>query len=274
MQMRCKKANRLLSEKLDGMLSPRENAALAKHLDQCPACRRRLTDYMQLDAALADLEQTPPAALQQNIMAEIAASQPQRAPQQSRRFLWGPGTAVAAAAAVLLLLLGSGKLMLPAGNETAVAAGVQDSAAADEATLQDAGGEALQSATAAPDQASTDLKQGSVLPEPPGSDGASGDTTDAASPFEQAGENAATEMGGGGDAFDLTTFLAWQELPVLVLYGRQTAEFTQITAWDEIADGVWEAKAPLTQLQQLHEAEGGTWYGEVTGQTGILLLCP
>ena len=64
MQMRCKKANRLLSEKLDGMLSPRENAALAKHLDQCPACRRRLTDYMQLDAALADLEQTPPAALQ------------------------------------------------------------------------------------------------------------------------------------------------------------------------------------------------------------------
>lgn len=37
------KANRLLSEKLDGMLSPRENAALAKHLDQCPACRRRLT---------------------------------------------------------------------------------------------------------------------------------------------------------------------------------------------------------------------------------------
>ena len=50
--MRCKKANRLLSEKLDGMLSPRENAALAKHLDQCPACRRRLTDYMQLDAAL------------------------------------------------------------------------------------------------------------------------------------------------------------------------------------------------------------------------------
>lgn len=274
MQMRCKKANRLLSEKLDGMLSPRENAALAKHLDQCPACRRRLTDYMQLDAALADLEQTPPAALQQNIMAEIAASQPQRAPRQSRRFLWGPGTAVAAAAAVLLLLLGSGKLMLPAGNETAVAAGVQDSAAADEATQQDAGGEALQSATAAPDQASTDLKQGSVLPEPSGSDGASGDTTDAASPFEQAGENAATEMGGGDDAFDLTTFLAWQELPVLVLYGRQTAEFTQITAWDEIADGVWEAKAPLTQLQQLHEAEGGTWYGEVTGQTGILLLCP
>lgn len=53
------KANRLLSEKLDGMLSPRENAALAKHLDQCPACRRRLTDYMQLDAALADLEKEP-----------------------------------------------------------------------------------------------------------------------------------------------------------------------------------------------------------------------
>ena len=224
---------------------------------------------MQLEAALADLEKEPPAALQQNIMAEIAANQPRWAPRQPRRFLWGPGTAVAAAAVVLLLLLGSGKLMLPAGNETAVAAGVQDSAAADEATLQDAGGEALQSATAAPD-----LKQGSVLPELSGSDGASGDTTDAASPFEQAGETAATEMGGGDDAFDLETFLAWQELPVLVLYGRQTAEFVQITAWDEIAEGVWEAKAPLAQLQQLHEAEGGTWYGEVTGQTGILLLCP
>ena len=272
--MRCKKANRLLSEKLDGMLSPRENAALAKHLDQCPACRRRLTDYMQLDAALADLEKEPPAALQQNIMAEIAANQPQWAPRQPRRFLWGPGTAVAAAAAVLLLLLGSGKLMLPAGNETAVASGGQDSAAGDEATLQDAGGEALQSATAAPDQPSPDLKQGSVLPELSGSDGASGDTTDTASPFEQAGENAATEMGGGDDAFDLDTFLAWQELPVLVLYGRQTAEFAQITAWDEIAEGVWEAKAPLAQLLQLHEAEGGTWHGEVTGQTGILLLCP
>ena len=45
-------------------------------------------------------------------------------------------------------------------------------------------------------------------------------------------------------------------------------------AWDEIAEGVWEAKAPLAQLLQLHEAEGGTWHGEVTGQTGILLLCP
>ena len=72
----------------------------------------------------------------------------------------------------------------------------------------------------------------------------------------------------------MDTFLAWQELPVLVLYGRQTAEFAQITAWDEIAEGVWEAKAPLAQLLQLHEAEGGTWHGEVTGQTGILLLCP
>ena len=81
-------------------------------------------------------------------------------------------------------------------------------------------------------------------------------------------------MGGGDDAFDLDTFLAWQELPVLVLYGRQTAEFAQITPWDEIAAGVWEAKAPLAQLLQLHEAEGGTWHGEVTGQTGILLLCP
>ena len=82
-------------------------------------------------------------------------------------------------------------------------------------------------------------------------------------------------MGGGDDAFDLDTFLAWQELPVLVLYGRQTAEFVQITAWDQIQQHAVDGfHAPLAQLLQLHEAEGGTWHGEVTGQTGILLLCP
>lgn len=157
--MRCKKANRLLSEKLDGMLSPRENAALAKHLDQCPACRRRLTDYMQLDAALADLEKEPPAALQQNIMAEIAANQPQWAPRQPRRFLWGPGTAVAAAAAVLLLLLGSGKLMLPPEMRPPSPPACKTALQRMRPPAGCPGEKRCKARPAAPDQPSPDLKQ-------------------------------------------------------------------------------------------------------------------
>ncbi len=59
--MRCSKAERLISRRLDGRLSSREAAALDRHLAECERCRRAAELLQQAWRALAPLEATPPA---------------------------------------------------------------------------------------------------------------------------------------------------------------------------------------------------------------------
>lgn len=68
----CDQALELISARLDGALTPQEDAALEAHLAQCPQCRALLADLSALRAACAGLEPPVPADLTARIMAQLA----------------------------------------------------------------------------------------------------------------------------------------------------------------------------------------------------------
>ncbi len=61
--MKCNEVQEHLSAWLDGEVSEELSAALATHLDECPACQAELAALERLDAALAELEALAPAGL-------------------------------------------------------------------------------------------------------------------------------------------------------------------------------------------------------------------
>lgn len=103
----CEEALELISAKIDGALTQEEEAALAAHLERCPACRALLTD---LEALHRDMEGAmppvpPPSGLQEEIMARIRGEQPARARSGLRWRTWA-----AMAAVLAVVLLGTGTL--------------------------------------------------------------------------------------------------------------------------------------------------------------------
>ncbi len=44
--MKHRKYEKMISKHLDGRLAPEEESALQRHLAECPACRRRLEEYL------------------------------------------------------------------------------------------------------------------------------------------------------------------------------------------------------------------------------------
>lgn len=71
--MTCDKAAQFISALFDGELIPRE-AAL--HLDRCPACRQRLSDYSRMSAELRRLASAMPGDLLPNLSLEQNARPP------------------------------------------------------------------------------------------------------------------------------------------------------------------------------------------------------
>jgi len=58
--MNCRRVEQVLSDHLEGLLSPRESGAVAAHLRECPACHRLREEYRSLFARMRDLaEQLP-----------------------------------------------------------------------------------------------------------------------------------------------------------------------------------------------------------------------
>ncbi|WP_258358816.1 anti-sigma factor family protein [Moorella sulfitireducens] len=98
--MRCLEARELFSPYLDGELSPAENELLRRHLDECPACRGEIEQWLDISRALRGL--AAPVAAPPGFPAAAAAR------LAARRRSW---TAVrrfaAAAAAVAVLVAGS-----------------------------------------------------------------------------------------------------------------------------------------------------------------------
>lgn len=76
----CDQALELISARLDGALTPQEDAALEAHLAQCPQCRALLADLSALHAACAGLEPPVPAGLTDRIMAQLAKEAAEPAP--------------------------------------------------------------------------------------------------------------------------------------------------------------------------------------------------
>ncbi len=112
--MRCPKAQKYISEYIDGALDARQAAELERHLQDCPACREVLEDLRGLKDAAADLETPEPDdAVWMKIRTRLAAgaAEPAGGIRVPGRFAlsWNnPALRLAGAAALALVLVASG----------------------------------------------------------------------------------------------------------------------------------------------------------------------
>ena len=72
--MSCDKYLDMISARLDGELTPAEEAELTAHLQTCPACRASAAELEGLHSALTDLgEVDAPAELSLSVLSKIKA---------------------------------------------------------------------------------------------------------------------------------------------------------------------------------------------------------
>ena len=114
--MICEEALLLMSARLDGELTPDEEAALAEHLAVCPACAELMESMRGLDTQLATLREPAPEGLKKGVLYRIDQATGKARP--ARRGWFGPGAALGAVAAVLVLLVGLRVIPFPFGDST------------------------------------------------------------------------------------------------------------------------------------------------------------
>ncbi len=135
--MDCKKAYALISDYLDGTLSPDEAAAFDRHVSRCPACAREIEAYRSLGALLGGLErEEAPHGLAEPVIHFLkstgrireASATSRREGAWARAIEWLHGKAtvpVVAAAAVLIVLtvvsISSGSFLGMVGKSTVAA---------------------------------------------------------------------------------------------------------------------------------------------------------
>jgi anti-sigma factor RsiW len=100
----CSEVQKRLPLYLDGELPASEGAAVAAHLEACPACAWQAAGLRWWASTLADLPvPDPPADFAAQVRARLAARQAERAARRPRR--WALGLALAAAVGGLTALL-------------------------------------------------------------------------------------------------------------------------------------------------------------------------
>jgi len=110
--MRCSKAERYISLKLDNQISARRAKALKVHLDQCPSCRNVLTQHRALVTKLQKLPQAEyPQYLHHRIMSNLPRS-------NKRSWLQSYGLSYATATVAIALSLFAGSLVGIKGYES------------------------------------------------------------------------------------------------------------------------------------------------------------
>ena len=117
----CEEYEHLLSARLDGALSLKEETQLHAHLAQCPHCRQLAQELEDLQTQMTSLWVEPPDSLKDALASQdwskSASSSPPRSPTASpskRRHLlpW-----LACAAAAVVLVVGLCQLLLPGGAD-------------------------------------------------------------------------------------------------------------------------------------------------------------
>jgi len=113
--MRCHKAQRYISESIDGDLDPGQAARLERHLKTCASCRVVLEDFRAMTGAAPRLAGPEPGnAVWQKIKTSLAAQAARPAVVPKPAAAWSPSrwnvtfVKLAGAAALALLLIGSG----------------------------------------------------------------------------------------------------------------------------------------------------------------------
>ena len=122
--MDCDHSLELMSQALDGPLSPAQQAELSAHLNTCPHCAALYRELTEQSAALRALDAPFPEGLHQRILDQLPA---QQQPKGKGRLVslrrWG---ALAACAALVVALAAA----LPWGGNTAQPAGYSGAQAA------------------------------------------------------------------------------------------------------------------------------------------------
>jgi anti-sigma factor RsiW len=116
--MRCRKAQKYISEYLDASLESRKAAHLERHIETCAACREVLADFRGLTAGARALDAAEPGdGVWRKIEARLAAGEkgratvPARSQEAPRGWTFGlstPALRLAGAAALALVLIASG----------------------------------------------------------------------------------------------------------------------------------------------------------------------
>lgn len=108
--MHCRGAGRLMSLRLDGVLTPEQEERLARHLERCPRCRTAWATMQDIESRLRAAPWVEPRpGLADQVLARVRARYP--APLAGRRSVvpalqpW-PQPGVATLAAMALLVLG------------------------------------------------------------------------------------------------------------------------------------------------------------------------
>ena len=99
--MSCEQARMLFDEKIDGVISDKDNALLEKHLVECESCRREYEQLKKTCAFLGDFAVDVPSELHERVMASIKKEPKPRA--SAWRYL--RPLSVASVAALLCLTL-------------------------------------------------------------------------------------------------------------------------------------------------------------------------
>ena len=129
----CDQALELISESLDGPLSPEDRAALDEHLAGCADCRALLADFQEMERTLPTLNAPVPPDFTQSVMDRVREEKVvDLSAVRAARRPWKQWAATAAVFAVVLLgvgTLGLDQLAVRFGSGTSTASAPENSAA-------------------------------------------------------------------------------------------------------------------------------------------------
>ncbi len=101
--MHCRSAGRMMSLRLDGALTPDQEAQLARHLERCPRCQATWAAMQELESRLRCVPWVEPRpGLAGRVLARLPASRRSVVPT----LLPWPRPGIAVLAAMMLLVLG------------------------------------------------------------------------------------------------------------------------------------------------------------------------
>ncbi|MBE6957014.1 MAG: hypothetical protein E7450_06140 [Ruminococcaceae bacterium] len=110
--MNCERYLDLISARLDGPLSPADEAELTAHLNDCPACRAIAHDLANVHTTLSGAAATPPAELAEGVMTSI------RGQRTARKRTFRQLGALAACLVLCVGLFALSRPQVPADEQT------------------------------------------------------------------------------------------------------------------------------------------------------------
>lgn len=146
----CEKYQELISRMIDGDLSAREEAELARHLDGCPTCAALFDAFSAVSRQIgSDLEE-PPAALRENVMAVVRREEirrKNRIPTAIRGVL-----SIAAVAALVVGVYWGVSLSQSSKAAAVSAAAFENGAVVEKAMLAEEAADAIDAGSGAPEE--------------------------------------------------------------------------------------------------------------------------